>query len=284
MNNLHSEVTNRIMTALERRSSSEERPWQNNIVLPSNVFTGKPYRGINVLMLSIAAQERHYSDHRWLTFKQAHELGVLIRKGEQGTSIFFYRRPERTESSAPRSIPLLTSYIVFNVRQLESIPECYALRPLQRGSPIATVERLLQQSGAAIRHEGCQAFYRPRQDCIQLPSPERFNHPADYYATALHELCHWTSHPSRLNRVLGRQHDIEAYAYEELIAELGSAFLCAHCGLHGHLEHARYTDLWLDALRRNKRLIFVAAGAAQKAADFVLALADSDATLKREER
>ena len=107
---------------------------------------------------------------------------------------------------------------------------------------------------------------------IQLPPVAWFAHPEDYYATALHELSHWTGHPHRLNRVLGRQHGIDAYAYEELVAEIGAAFLCAHCGLSARLEHASYIDSWLDALRRDKRLIFTAAGAAQKAADFALGM------------
>lgn len=121
-----------------------------------------------------------------------------------------------------------------------------------------------------IRHGGNRAFYSPSEDLIQLPPETWFDEPDSYYAVALHELVHWTGHPRRLSRVLGRRHGIEAYAYEELVAEMGAAFLCAHVGIPARLEHASYIDSWLDSLRRDKRLIFTAAGAAQKAADFVL--------------
>lgn len=110
---------------------------------------------------------------------------------------------------------------------------------------------------------------------IQLPPVSYFSEADGYYGTALHELAHWTGHPSRCNRPLGRRHGIDAYAFEELVAEMGAAFLCAHCQLPARLEHASYIDNWLDALKRDKRLIFVAAGAAQKAADFVLGVSHS---------
>jgi antirestriction protein ArdC len=129
---------------------------------------------------------------------------------------------------------------------------------------------LLHETGAVIRHGGNRAFYSPSEDLIQLPPEAWFDEPDSYYAIALHELVHWTGHPLRLDRVLGRRHGIEAYAYEELVAEMGAAFLCARVGIPARLEHASYIDSWLDALRRDKRLIFTAAGAAQKAADYVL--------------
>jgi antirestriction protein ArdC len=230
-------------------------------------------------MLSIEAQLRGYGDGRWLTFRQANELGARVRKGEHGTQIVFWKLRELGEDAAPltdpnsderRVIPMLRSYTVFNATQLEFLPERFELRPTPAWQPIGEAEQLLYETGAVIRHGGNRAFYAPSEDIIQLPPPAWFNEREDYYATALHELTHWTGAPHRLDRPLGRRHGIDAYAYEELVAEMGAAFLCAHCGLPGRLEHASYVDSWLDALRRDKRLIFVAASAAQKAADYVL--------------
>jgi antirestriction protein ArdC len=160
---------------------------------------------------------------------------------------------------------------VFNASQLDFLPERFELQPSPAAwQPIGEAEQLIHDTGAVIHHGGNRAFYRPTDDIIQLPPPAWFPDTSDYYAVALHELTHWTGHQRRLDRVLGRRHGIEAYAYEELVAEMGAAFLCAHCGLPARLEHASYIDSWLDALRRDKRLIFTAAGAAQKAADYVL--------------
>jgi antirestriction protein ArdC len=282
MKDLYTDVTNRIIAALEQGTPPWVCPWQDGGALPLNLVTGKAYRGVNVPILFIEAATRPYPDHRWLTFRQAQALGAHVRKGEHGTAIVFYRLraigeapgdATAPEPATPRAIPLLKTYIVFNAHQLDDLPERYVLQPPVTWQPIEAAERLIQQSNAVIVHGGPQAFYRPSDDCIQLPPQTGFAQPEAYYATALHELCHWTGHPSRLNRVLGRRHGIEAYAYEELIAEMGAAFLCAHCGLSSGLQHASYIDAWLDALRRDKRLIFVAAGAAQKAADFVVGTA-----------
>jgi antirestriction protein ArdC len=279
MKDIYENVTNSIITALEQGAPPWVCPWRGGNAMPSNLVTGKPYRGINVIMLCVEAMSRNYTDSRWLTFKQANEIGARIRKDEHGTPIVFYRLREindatsdvaDTDTATKRSIPMLKTYTVFNASQLECIPDRFALCPVHTWQPIDEAEQLIIKTGAVICHGGNRAFYRPSDDIIQLPPSESFGNPDDYYATALHELCHWTGHQSRLNRVLGSRRDIVAYAYEELVAEIGAAFLCAHCGLTARLEHASYIDSWLDALRRDKRLIFVAAGAAQKAADFVL--------------
>lgn len=283
MKDLYTDVTHRIITALEQGTPPWICPWQSGSAMPSNLATGKLYRGINVLILSVEAMSHNYTDSRWLTFRQANELGTRIRKGEHGTAIVFYRLREINEDTGDvtdavtaekRSVPMLKSYTVFNASQLECIPDRFALRPHVAWQPVSEAVQIINKTGAVICHGGNHAYYRPSDDSIQLPPIAAFNQAVDYYATALHELCHWTGHPSRLNRVLGRRHDIEAYAYEELVAEIGAAFLCAHSGLPGRLEHASYINSWLDALRRDKRLIFVAAGAAQKAADFVLGAAN----------
>jgi antirestriction protein ArdC len=276
MKDIYTEVTNRIITALEAGTPPWICPWRDGSSLPSNLATGKPYRGINVLMLSIEEQLRGYGDSRWVTLRQANELGAKVRKGEHGAQVIFFKMKEvadeaEADDEQKRVVPMLRSYTVFNTSQLEFLPEKFELRPSPAvWQPLGEAEQLLHESGAVIRHGGNRAFYSPSEDLIQLPPEAWFDEPDSYYAVALHELVHWTGHLCRLDRVLGRRHGIEAYAYEELVAEMGAAFLCAHVGIPARLEHASYIDSWLDALKRDKRLIFTAAGAAQKAADFVL--------------
>ncbi|MEI7655460.1 MAG: zincin-like metallopeptidase domain-containing protein [Actinomycetes bacterium] len=276
MKDIYTEVTNRIIQSLEAGTPPWIQPWTDHTALPSNLATGKPYRGINILMLCIEAQLRSYPDSRWLTYKQAGEVGAHVKKGEHGTQIVFFKMKEvgdevEADDEQKRVVPMLRSYTVFNASQLEFLPEKFELRPPPAvWQPLGEAEQLLYETGAVIHHGGNRAFYRPSDDIIQLPPEMWFDQPDDYYAVALHETVHWTGHPRRLNRVLGRRHGIEAYAYEELVAEIGAAFLCAHVGIPARLEHASYIDSWLDSLRRDKRLIFTAAGAAQKAADYVL--------------
>ncbi len=285
MKDIYAQVTNSIIAALEKGTPPWVRPWRDSDAMPSNLVTGKPYRGINVIMLYVEASSCSYTDNRWLTFRQANDIGVRIRKGEHGTQIIFYRMREIKDAKGDvadktaddkRSIPMLKTYTVFNASQLESVPDRFAICPVLTWQHVEEAEQVIIKTGATICHGGNRAFYRPSDDMIQLPPSSSFSAPVDYYATALHELSHWTGHPRRLNRVLTGRREIEAYAYEELIAEIGAAFLCAHCGLSARLEHASYISSWLDALRRDKRLIFVAAGAAQKAADFVLGIGCSN--------
>jgi antirestriction protein ArdC len=291
MKDIYTDVTNRIVAALEQGAAPWVCPWRQGSALPNNLATGKAYRGINVLILAIEAMSRNFTDNRWLTFRQANALGARIRQGEHGTAIVFYRMHEISEagvvfdaeSAEVRRIPLLKTYFVFNVDQLNGLPDRFVLPPLQPWQPLDVAEQLITQTGALICHGGNQAFYRPSSDTIQLPPMTSFAHADDYYATALHELTHWTGHSQRLNRLLVQRPGVEAYAFEELVAEIGAAFLCAHCGLNGVVEHASYIETWLNALRRDKRLIFVAAGAAQKAADFVMGTTTSIATPVAEE-
>ncbi len=294
MKDIYTEVTNRIVAALDQGTPPWVCPWRQGSALPNNLATGKAYRGINVLILAIEAMSRHFTDNRWLTFRQANALGARVRQGEHGTAIVFYRMHEISEvgdlgdvfdgeSAEVRRIPLLKTYVVFNASQLVAVPDRFAQPPLKPWQPIEVAEQLIAQTGAKICHGGNRAFYRPSNDLIQLPQRESFAQADDYYATALHELAHWTGHPQRLSRLPNQRPGIEAYAFEELVAEIGAAFLCAHCGLEGVVEHASYIATWLDALRRDKRLIFVAAGAAQKAADFVMGTADSVTNTIRDE-
>ena len=279
---LYQSVTNQIITALEAGTPPWVCPWARDpgSTVPANLATGRRYRGINTLLLNMQAMARGYGINRWLTFQQARALGACVRRGETGTGIVFFKMLERDDTGrcaanddGPRRvIPLLRSFTVFNASQIDGLPEALTAipAPAEGWTPIGAAEAILAQSGAMIRHGGDRAFYRPSDDVIQLPPPAAFPQAGSYYATALHELTHWTGALSRCNRpLLGRQH-IEAYAFEELVAEMGAAFLSSHCGLPGELQHASYLQSWLTALRNDKRLIFTAASLAQKAADYLI--------------
>jgi len=279
MRDLYQTVTDQIVAALEAGTPPWICPWSKvpGQALPANLSSGRPYRGINVLLLNMRHMANGYNLNRWLTFNQARALGGYIRRGETGTQVVFFKMLEREDSQAANDgtrkvIPLLRSFTVFNAEQCEGLPEALTSVPTPAAawSPIEAAEDILLRSGADIQHGGDRAFYRPADDLIQLPPVNRFPKAEAYYGTALHELAHWTGAESRCNRpLLGRQH-IEAYAFEELVAEMGAAFLCSHCGITGDLQHASYIEHWLQALRNDKRLIFQAASLAQKAADFLL--------------
>ena len=199
--------------------------------------------------------------------------------GETGTTIVFFKMLEcgltqRAANDEPgrKVIPLIRSFTVFNAAQIDGLPRVMTTRPVapEGWTPILAAEQLLERSGAVLRHGGDRAFYRPSDDIIQMPPRIVFPDAGHYYATALHELTHWTGAPSRCNRELRSRQHIEAYAFEELVAEMGAAFLSNHCGLPGELQHASYIAHWLAALRNDKRLIFTAASLAQKAADYLL--------------
>ena len=288
---LYTEVTNQIITALEAGTTPWVCPWdrEHGSLMPTNLTTGRRYRGINVLLLNLRQIAGGFPTNRWLTFQQAHMLGAHVRRGESGTRIVFFKLLERDDISAPdgvnvgrfhaandepsrKVIPLLRSFTVFNEAQVEGLPAhlTWPPTPQPEGDAHAAAEALLAQSGAVIQHGGSRAFYSPSLDLIQMPPAEFFVSFERYYSTALHELTHWTGHPGRCGRTLANRQHIEAYAFEELVAEMGSAFLSSHCGLQGQLHHASYIASWLQALRNDKRLVFGAASLAQKAVDFLV--------------
>ena len=288
---LYAEVTNQIIAALEAGTTPWACPWdrEHGSLMPANLTTSRRYRGINVLLLNLRQIAAGYPTNRWLTFQQAHSLGAHVRRGESGTRIVFFKLLERDDSSAPdgvnvgrfhaandepsrKVIPLLRSFTVFNEAQVEGLPAhlTWPQAPQPEGDAYEAAEALLARSGAVIQHGGSRAFYNPILDLIQMPPVELFVNFERYYSTALHELTHWTGHPGRCSRTLANRQHIEAYAFEELVAEMGSAFLSSHCGLQGQLHHASYIASWLQALRNDKRLVFSAASLAQKAMDFLV--------------
>ena len=279
LKDLYQTVTDQIIAALEAGTQPWVCPWQAGAgdLAPANLASGRPYRGINVLLLNLRAVSCGYGVNRWMTFQQACSLGASVRKGEHGTPIVFFKMHEVGNCDAPvtvdrKVVPLLRSFTVFNAAQIDGLPD--ALQPAPQAAPdwnaCDVAELILNASQAQIRYGGARAFYAPSLDVIQLPERSAFANATGYYGTALHELTHWTGHPDRCNRVLASRAHIEAYAFEELVAEMGSAFLTNYCGLPGQLQHASYIDSWLQALRSDKRRIFTAASQAQKAADYLL--------------
>jgi antirestriction protein ArdC len=243
-------------------------PWTTSGTMPHNAITKKPYRGINLFLLFAPA-----SGNGWLTFKQAQEVGANVKKGEHGQKIVFFSPFVVTDekSGKEKSIPLLKQYTVFHTSQIENLPAQYldTVKPmLPECERIAQAELLLSQ--ANLNYGSDKAFYRSVTDSIHLPNIGAFKKVDDFYSTALHELTHWTGHEKRCNREFGKRFGDSAYAREELVAELGSAFLMAGLGLNGINQHAAYLNSWIKILKEDKKAIFVAASAAQKATDFIL--------------
>ena len=279
MRDLYKEVTDRIVAAIESGTPPWVRPWsQTTDPRPANAATQRPYRGINSLLLGFEAQLKGYPHNRWLTFRQAAKLGARVQKNAQGTSVVFYKlrevpeaQPEVSETPKKRVIPLLRAFTVFNVAQIDGLPAGLTAPPIPHSwDAQAEAEQLINTSGAEVRHGGNHAYYDRALDTIHLPSGGAFADRGGYYATALHELAHWTGHPARCNRSLAGRFGDSAYAMEELIAELSSAYLCAHCRIDGRLQHAAYVRGWLPVLKNDKRAIFTASSKAQAAADYLL--------------
>jgi antirestriction protein ArdC len=282
-------VTDQIIAELERGVRPWMKPWSTEhmagrVLLPLR-HNGIGYRGVNILSLWMAGLAKGYRSPIWMTFKQALDLGGAVRKGEKGSLTVYANTLTRAETDAATgeeteaAIHYLKGYTVFNTEQIDGLPAHYYPAPepepvLETEPRIALAEAFFAALRADIRHGGPQAYYAIGSDHVQMPPFETFRDPLSYYATLAHECTHWTRHPSRLDRDLGRKRFGDAgYAMEELVAELGSAFTCASLGLTPELrnDHASYLDHWLKILKADKRAIFTAAAHAQAAADFLSA-------------
>jgi antirestriction protein ArdC len=288
---VYERITNQIVAELEKGVRPWLKPWNTEhaagrITRPLR-GNGIPYRGINVLMLWSAALNKGYAAPIWMTFKQALELKANVRKGEHGSLVVYADKLIRTETDADtgeeseHAIPFMKGYTVFNVEQIDGLPEHYYGKPAPRGETvqrIADAEKFFAATGVTVRHGGNRAYYRPASDHVQMPPIEAFRDAESYYVTLAHEGTHWTRHPSRLNRDFGRKRfGDEGYAIEELVAELGSAFLSADLELTPEVreDHASYIASWIKVLKNDKRAIFSAASHAQRAADFLHGLQQS---------
>jgi antirestriction protein ArdC len=267
------EFANRIIVELERGVKPWVRPWDPEKAggpqAPFNPVTGKRYHGINVLILGMDMRAFESGDPRWMTYQQAQGKDWQVRKGEKSTTIFFTKPCEVEDNEAEdgkRSFRVLKHYSVFHASQIDGVPAYKA--PSVEEAPWTRPEAasiILQNSGATIRTGGDRAFYSPATDHIQLPPDHAFNGAPQFATTALHELAHWTGHPSRLNRDLQNRFGSAAYAMEELRAELASAFVASELGIPADIpHHASYIASWIKSLKDDKREIFRAASDAQK--------------------
>ncbi|HDS2561321.1 TPA: DUF1738 domain-containing protein [Klebsiella aerogenes] len=278
---IYQSVTGRIVRMLEMGVKPWVCPWRRHGIsgIPTNFSTGSTYRGINIMLLWCSAAERGYQDSRWLTYKQANALGGQVRKGETGTTCIFYKTLEKENPDGePELIPILKTFSVFNVEQIDGLnagtdsdSEIWQY-PATQFEPIIQVENLFQRTGAKITERGQLAFFQPSTDEIWLPERHLFTDAANFYATGLHELVHWSGARSRLGREMKGVFGSQEYAFEELIAELGSAFLMADLGIAGEVQHENYIGSWLEALKSDKRYLFKAASAASKAHLFLIEL------------
>ena len=276
---IYQRITDQIAAAIEAGAGKYEMPWHRAAGVPMNASSRKPYRGINTIMLWAAAQAKGYPSDIWATFKQWKEMGASVRKRETATSIVFWKisDPKDPESedgaddaTGRRSRVLARGYAVFNAAQVDGYdaPARPVLPPAER---VDGAERFFAGLGADIRHGGARAYYAPSLDRIQMPPFEAFRSGVAYYGTLAHEATHWTSHASRCARDLKGRFGDEAYAAEELVAELGAAFLAADLEIEPEPrpDHAAYIASWLKALKNDKRAIFTAAGKAQAAVDWM---------------
>ena len=282
---IYTRITNQIVSHLEKGVRPWVKPWNaehaaGRITRPLR-HNGKPYSGINVLSLWASAMAQNFAAPIWMTFKQASELDAHIRKGEKGSlvgysdSITRKETDERTGEEIEREIPFLKGYSVFNVEQIDGLPEVYYAKAASQLDPVARIEhaeKFFAALGAVVGHGGNRAFYSTTNDTIQMPPFVSFQDADSYYATLAHECTHWSGSASRLNRDFGgHRFGSDGYAVEELVAEVGAAFLCADLELspEPREDHASYSATWLNVLAQDNRAVFTAASHAQRAAEYI---------------
>lgn len=282
----HAVVTNIIIEQLEQGVIPWEKPFKFDgsslFNLPKNFKTGKNYRGVNILLLWCAALKRGHQTQEWASLKQWKEKGEFIRKGEKGNLIVYYDTFEKDVDGEIQNIPFLKTSYVFNRSQLKGyIPaEKMPINKLSEVETMAMIDNFIYHTDASIEFHNGEAYYLPLEDKIMLPMPEQFvstehcSATEHYYSTTLHELTHWTGSEKRLQRINHKKFGDKNYAIEELVAELGAAFLCAGFGIRTAEKgnHAAYINSWLKALKENNRCIFTAASEASKAVEYLQSL------------
>lgn len=291
---IYQTITDSLIAKLEAGALPWVKPWAtmahtgkaNGMPLRHN---GTPYQGMNVFLLWMAKESNGWQSDIFMTFKQAKEYGGNVRKGEHGSLVVFASKINKKERDATtgedksHAIFIMKGYTVFNADQIDGLPERFNAKPCETPVTAAetnirhdAAESLVTRAGASVRHGGNRAFYSPAFDHIQMPHVSQFADAGGYYGTLLHELTYWTGHESRCKREFGKRFGDMAYAFEELVAELGAAFLCAATGVSNEprADHASYLASWLKVLKQDKRAIFTAARLAQAAADSVLGAKD----------
>lgn len=268
-------VTNQIIDQLEQGVVPWQQAWSAGPAVTHRNIRGNAYSGVNVLLTWIASAQKGFTQTRWLTYKQAKEQGGNVRKGEKGTTVVFAKQvltDKEDDNGKKIGYFVHKGYTVFNIEQCDGLEHLREGLTEPKPEPIRCVETdaLIAATGAVIKHDGAgRAYYKRDTDDIHMPVASSFNTMPDYYSTVLHELVHWTGAKHRLDRIKGKSFGDKDYAFEELCAELGSAFLCAQMGFDSDLQHASYIGSWLQALKNDKKYIFRASSQASKAAEYI---------------
>lgn len=283
-NRLYGEITQVILAQLKKGAVPWKRDWSlaPGANVPCNAMTNRAYNGANTVLLWLAGQQHQWPVLRFVTYRQAKQLGGTVRAGEKSTSVIFVKQlevPDREHPGETKTVPMLRSYAIFNVAQCSDLPDNVlsptAKKPRNKDERDPLTDAFLASTGADIREgQGSPAFY-PKADYITLPRFKDFNSGDAYYAAALHELTHWSGHSSRLNRDMqSRFKDANLYAFEEMVAELGAAFMCAEFGFSNEaLNHAGYLQHWIKLLKDDVKAFLSAASRAQAAVDYLKRLA-----------
>lgn len=286
---VHQEITNRIVAAIET-AGQFRLPWISSrrgaMRRPVNIASGKPYNGVNIVSLWVSAMDADYPSHLWGTYRQWQERGCQVRRGEKSSLIVFYKQLEfeqtddaTGEAETAQRLMARASF-VFNAAQVDgfTIEPVETLPDAPTFDPIARAERFALATGARIKEGGDKACYIPSADMIRMPDRRRFTGtattmPAEgFYSTLCHELTHWSGAKHRLDRDLTGRFGWESCAIEELVAELGAAFLCGDLGIapEPRADHAQYIANWLKVLKDDKRAVFAAASKASEAANWLI--------------
>ncbi|MCC7250461.1 zincin-like metallopeptidase domain-containing protein [Hyphomicrobium sp.] len=281
---IHAEITGKLIAAIEADPGKPSMPWRRAsgpLFMPTNALTNNAYNGINIVSLWGSAEVSGYTAPVWATYRQWSELGAQVRKGEKSSLVVFYKEyeaapdPDNADDDGKRRVAR-ASY-VFNASQVDgyALPDApEALGPIER---LEAVDRFIAATGARIEHGGDRAFFRPSTDHIQMPDEGLFcgtdtmTRSEGYYATLTHELTHWSGAPKRLGRDMGKRFGDAAYAVEELVAEIASAFLCTELGItqDTRADHAQYLAQWLTLMKSDSRAIFTAAAKASEAVAYL---------------
>jgi antirestriction protein ArdC len=258
------QVTQEIIESLKQGVAPWVKPWNTggSYSFPVNGSTLKSYNGINWLSLILTAGKQGFQSNQWFTFKQAKSAGGAVIKGSRGAKILFCQPVTKEVEDKEEEITYMASrcYTVFAREQIEGLPES----EIYEHATDASIEGFIKNTTAKVETGGGRAYFSPTQDYIRLPNLGSFENRNDYYATAMHELVHWTGHKNRLNR------DCSNYAFEELVAELGAAFLCSRFQINGNLQHTAYINSWIKHLNEDYKFITQAASQAQKAVNYLL--------------
>jgi antirestriction protein ArdC len=284
MSTVYQEVTDSIIKQLENGATPWIKPWHTDSTADKNFITQAPYKGINRLMLGLSSMVHGFGCPVWATFKQWNDLGCRVRADEKGTKIIKYGTYQKTGVDKQKkeiefTSAYLTTFYVFNANQVDGVTIQAPTVPDKPFNAIQAAEERIKLTGAVITHGGDSAFYAPSVDKINVPHKSSFISEASYYATVFHELTHWTGAEHRENRAFGKRFGDNAYAFEELVAEMGAAFLCQDYRIAGELRHAGYIGNWLKVLKEDSRAIFKAAALAQKSADYINGLNIENAEL-----